>query len=260
MNKLKILIAVVLSLALILTGAYLPKLIASALDNKLSQTPSYSDMQSIQLDVGKEQRLAVLDKLALLGIVETANTVPAQMNMDENQVKDAVYAFMQQCETAGILQLFDSYTTSIHPKLLYDLTNPANYIFVWTVSMFYEGDSCHQYFLCDVDDQTGQILCVSYDIYNKPYEMDGVWERNRAVVDAITDLYFDQFGLTSTANNIENAPTVDGGIESGALYDYREVDGGVTEVVYTFDSPSFGEFHIQFNIDGAGGYMISFFK
>ena len=50
------------------------------------------------------------------------------------------------------------------------------------------------------------------------------------------------------------------GSGSGALYVYTDMNDGITEVTYTFESPTFGSFHIQFHVDGSGSCMLSIFK
>ena len=82
--------------------------------------------------------------------------------------------------------------------------------------------------------------------------MDGVWERNKTVADIFTDIYFTQLGLFDTTGNLGDlAPTV---------YDYNEVDGGATEVIYAFEDSAYGEFIVQFTVDGAGGFSTSILK
>lgn len=254
MKKLKLPALILLTLGLLILFALLPKLISSALDISYRKKPSYSDMHSIKINMNTEQRaLSTLEKLAFLSIAETANASQDQMTMDESKVKDAVYAFIQQCEAAGIFQMFEPSTVSMQPKLLYDLSDPSRHILVWTVTMLYKGDPS-QRLLLDVDDETGHILCISYANYQK-YVMDGVWERNRTVVAAITDLYFSQLGLLDITGEIENSAT-----DTGSYYTYKEVDGGVTEVIYVFDSPSFGKVLIEFTVDGAGGFQTTIYK
>lgn len=253
MKKLKIPVLILLTLGLLILFALLPKLISSALDIRLSQTPSFSDMFSIQLNLSQKQEMSSIDKLAFLSTAEFANASQDQMTMSENDVSDHVYAFLLQCEAAGIFQVFEPSTVSMQPKLVYDLSDPSKHILVWTVTMIYEKDPS-QSLLLDVDDETGQILSVKYSIYQQ-YVMDGVWERNKAVIDAITDLYFSQLGLLDKATEIENSAT-----DAGTMYEYKEVDGGVTEVIFVFASPSFGEVLVQFNVDGAGGFQTTIFK
>ena len=254
MKKLKIPVLILLTLGLLVLFALLPRLISSALDIKLSQTPGFSDMLSIQLNTGTQQQtLSAMDKLAFLSVAEAANTTQDQMRMDEEDVNIAVYEFLHQCESAGIIQIFEPSSVSMAPKLLYDLTDPEKHIFVWTVTMIYKEEP-NQVLRMDVDDETGKILCITYDNYQE-YSMDGVWERNKTVVDAFSDIYFSQLGLSDIwQNNVDLA--------SDALidYNYNEVDGGVTEAVYVFHNTLYGEFIIQFTVDGAGGFSNSFLK
>ena len=258
MRKQKITVLFFGAAAMIVLFALLPRLIVSTLDWKLSKTHTYSDMRSIQLNMVTQQNFSPLDKLAFLSAAEIANTTQDRMTMDENKVMEIVSAFMRQCEATGILQWFAPSTVSIQPKLLYDLSDPATHLLVWTVTMLYEADP-NQVLLMDVDDETGKILCFSYNIYQK-YSMDGIWEQNKAIMDAITHIYFDQFGLTDYATELQNAPSVNGNTDAGTSYEYKEVDGGVTEVIYTFDTPSFGQYHFQFTVDGAGGFTLTIYK
>ena len=85
--------------------------------------------------------------------------------------------------------------------------------------------------------------------------MDGVWERNKTVVDAFTDIYFTQLGLLDTAEEVVNNAT-----DAESIYDYNEVDGGVSEAVYVFRNTLYGEFIIQFTVDGAGGFSNTILK
>ena len=254
MRKLKIPILILVTLGLLLFFALLPNLISFALDMRLSQTPNFSDMISIQLDNETQaQAFSAIDKLAFLSVAEVTDTTQDQMTMNEDEVIDAVSAFMSQCEAAGVFQPFEPSSVSMQPKLHYDLTDPSKHMFVWFVTMLYKEDP-NQVLRLDVDDETGQILCITYGNYQE-FSMDGVWERNKTVVDAFTDIYFTQLGILDTAEDVENTAT-----DVGSIYDYNEVDGGVTEAVYVFRNTLYGEFIIQFTIDGAGGFSTTFLK
>ena len=254
MKKLKIPVLVLLTIGILVVFALLPRLISSALDIKLRQTPSFSDMLSIQLYAGSQaQSFSSMDKLAFLSVAEATNTTQDQMRMDEEDVNIAVYEFLHQCESAGIIQIFEPSSVSMAPKLLYDLTDPEKHIFVWTVTMIYKEEP-NQVLRLDVDDETGQILCITYGNYQE-YSMDGVWERNKTIVDAFTDIYFTQLGLLDTAEEVVNSAT-----DAESIYDYNEVDGGVSEAVYVFRNTLYGEFIIQFTVDGAGGFSNSILK
>ena len=252
MKNLKIPVLVFLTLGILILFALLPSLISSVLDIRLNKIPTFSDMLSIQLNT-QQQTFTAIDKLAFLSVAEVTDTTQDQMSMSEDEVADAVNAFMSQCEAAGIFQPFEPSTGAMAPKLCYDLSDPSKHMFVWAVTMIYKKEP-NQVLRLDVDDETGQILCITYGNYQE-YSMDGVWERNKTVVDAFTDIYFTQLGLFDTAEEVENTAT-----DAESIYDYNEVDGGVTEVVYVFRNTLYGEFIIQFTVDGAGGFSNSILK
>lgn len=254
MRKLKIPVLILLTLGFLILFALLPKLISAASDMRLSQTPNFSEMLSIQLNIGTQsQAFSAMDKLAFLSVAEVTDTTQDQMTINEDEVTDAVSAFMSQCEAAGIFQPFEPSTVSMSPKLCYDLTDPSKHMFIWTVTMLYKKEP-NQVLRMDIDDETGQILCITYGNYQE-YTMDGVWERNKTVADVFADIYFSQFGLYEVAKEIENSAT-----DSGSMYQYNEVDGGVTEVIYTFEDSACGKFFIQFTVDGAGGFFTTIYK
>lgn len=253
MKKLKIPVLILLTLGFLILFALLPKLISSVLDIRVGQAPFYSDILSVQLNMETEDPPSALDKLALLSIANTAYASQEQMTMRGSEVNDYVCAFMKLCEAAGIFQPFAPATVDMQPKLLYDLSDPSRYILVWTVTMLYEGEP-GQRLMLDVDDETGQILCVSYANYQQYTITDSVWEHNKAIVDAITDIFFSQLGLSEVAEKIEDSST------NAGSYKYGEVDGGVTEAVYVFDSALFGKFFTQFTVDGTGSFSTVFFK
>ena len=96
--------------------------------------------------------------------------------------------------------------------------------------------------LLDIDDETGKILCIRYDVYDS-YSMDGVWERNKTIMDAFTDIYFAQIGMTEAA-------------ESAASIAYFERDGGVSSALYGFGDVTYGEIKLEFYVEGSGGFFL----
>ena len=254
MRKLKIPVLIFVTGSFVLIFAFLPMLLSFALDIRLSQMPKFSEMLSIQLNTGTQpQEFSVLDKLAFLSVAEVTDTTQEQMTMNEDEVIDAVSAFMSQCEAAGIFQPFEPSTVSMQPKLHYDLKDPSKHMFVWFVTILYKKEP-NQVLRLDVDDETGQILCITYGNYQE-YSMDGVWEQNKTVVDAFTDIYFTQLGLLDTAEEVESTAT-----NAESIYDYNEIDVVVSEAVYVFRNTLYGEFIMQFTVDGAGGFSNSILK
>ena len=162
---------------------------------------------------------------------------------------------MERCAAAGILQPFEPTTFTLQPKLLYDLSDFSKHFTLWSVVLLNETDP-HQSLLLDVDDETGQILSLSYYI-NREFAMDqSVISYNKSLMEIFTGLYFEQLELTQEATAIKASnPETDG----ETRYSYAEKKNGSIFTTYTFESPAFGIFHIQFTVDSASNLMVALF-
>lgn len=237
-----------LTLVLLLIFACLPRLVAALQDYGALSEPGTGDLHPIQLDLNREQAsLPVMGKLALLSKMESMDIDPSRLSMTAEDAFAAAYTQMGEYEAAGIFGWFDFTHQSAVPKIGIDQSDPGDYILYWTVT-FTNKHFPHQGLVMDIDDETGKILSIQFSIYDT-YSMDGVWERNKTVLDAFAGIYFSQLGLAGAA---EKARTVDGG------YEYFECDGGVSYAHYAFSDLRYGEIHMEFYVEGAGGFYVYF--
>lgn len=244
MKKLKIPMVILLTLGLLFVFACLPGIVSAISDFHAAKAPTYRDIHSVRLDITQEGQLRFLDKLLLLRDAQAVDLNQSQATMTEAEVEAAVTAFLQKCESAGIIDPFVPTHISMQPKLMYDYYNSSNHLVIWTVTVISKKEP-NRTFLLDVDDETGAILCISYSI-SRSFTMDDVWERNKAVMDRFASLYFDQLGILD-ADAAQMPASLDIGFE------YKEVDGGVSEGIYTFSDSKTETFIIQITVDGAGG-------
>ena len=248
MRKLKIPLLILLTIMLLIVGAALPAIAASVQDSATVNNSGFSDMQSVKLDLSEEKEtIPMMGKLALINNMGTVNIDPSQASMTEDEVFQAVEAQMKAYEDAGIFQWFDVVFRGAVPKLGVDLNDANNFLVYWTVS-YSSWDGQSQSLLLDIDDETGKILCIRYDVYGS-YSMDGVWKRNKAIMDAFTDIYFEQLGMTEAAEYAES-------IETG--YEYFERDGGVSSALYCFGDAIYGEINLEFYVIGTRGFYLYF--
>lgn len=245
MKKLKLPLMIVLTVALLCMFACLPKLISDISDTQREGISSYNEILSVQLDITQEAgTMSYADKLFLLKDAQAADVKQSQASMTETQVEAAVLAFLNDLEYAGIYEPFVPTYMFMQPKLMYDLSDASRHLVVWSVTMINK-EAPSQSLLLDVDDETGTVLCISYSIY-RSYTMDEVWERNSKVVDRFTELYFEKLDMTELAV----AARIDD-------YEYNEIDGGVTEAIYTFLNADDQALTVRITVDGAGGIRVS---
>lgn len=248
MNKLKIWSTLLLTLGLLLLGAVLPKIAAALQDAAGRNRPSYSDMQALALDFSQERKmLSLYEKLAVLGKGESISISDDAMVMTEDDAFAAAQECMTLYEQAGLFQWFDVSFSSAQPHLAISLENTNNTVLYWTVTYIYKKDPS-QTLTLDVDDETGKALRITYHKYGS-YSMDGVWERNREVLDRFADIYFTQLGLEEQAAQAR---------DTGDGYEYYERDGEVSNAQYIFTDDTYGEINIALYVEGSGSFFVVF--
>ena len=219
-----------LTILLLLLGGGMPWIVSAVQDNALLHHSGYCDIDAIQLDFSER---SMADKLSLLSRSQPVDITHTQATMTQEEVFAAVEREMAQYEDAGIFQWFEITRRTAQPKLGIDVNDVNHYLVYWTVTYINKKDPSRS-LVVDLDDESGKILSIRYEVYDT-YSMDGVWDRNRATMDAFTEIYFSQLDVTPPN------------------YEYFERDGGVSSALYRFE-----EFAIEFFTEGAGGFYLYF--
>ena len=219
-----------LTILLLLLGGGMPWIVSAVQDNALLHHSGYRDIDAIQLDFSDR---SMADKLSLLSHSQPVDITHTQATMTQEAVFAAVEREMVRYEDAGIFQWFEITRQTAVPELGIDINDVNHFLVYWTVTYINKTDPSRS-LMVDLDDESGKILSIRYDVYDT-YSMDGVWERNRATMDAFTEIYFSQLDVTPPD------------------YEYFERDGGVSSALYHFD-----EFEIEFFAEGAGGFYLYF--
>ena len=219
-----------LTILLLLLGGGMPWIVSAVQDNALLHHSGYCDIDAIQLDFSER---SMADKLSLLSHSQPVDITHTQATMTQEEVFTAVEREMAQYEDAGIFQWFEITRRTAQPKLGIDVNDVNRFLVYWTVTYINKKDPSRS-LIVDLDDESGKILSIRYEVYDT-YSMDGVWERNRATMDAFTEIYFSQLDVTPPD------------------YEYFERDGGVSGALYHLD-----EFEIEFFAEGAGGFYLYF--
>ena len=227
MKKLLILLAA----GLLLLGAAMPRLVGEAQDHATLSHSGYSDIRAVQLNW---PALSGTDKLSILSHAQPMDIAHTQASMTQEEVFAAVEREMTLYEDAGIFRWFETTLQMAVPKLGIDGNDVNRFLVHWTVTYINKTDPSRS-LMVDLDDESGKILSIRYDVFYETYSMDGVWERNRATMDAFTEIYFSQLDVTPPD------------------YEYFERDGGVSSALYRFE-----EFAIEFFTEGAGGFYLYF--
>lgn len=245
MKKVKTWLILLITILLILGIASLPVLTAAALDRNHLNKPGSREMASIALDLsGERQALSPAGKIDLLSRGKTIGITEREASRTAAEINGALEEQMDAYVAAGIFEWFGYTSWIAQPYLCVDLEEPDNYSIFWSVTIVNENKP-YQSLGVDLDDETGKIYSIRYDVYGE-YDLDGVWERNAATLDAFAHIYLDQLDFMEDPQNM------------GPNMEYGELDGEVLCGAFSMKDQEYGEIGIEFYTTGSGGFWIYF--
>lgn len=239
MKKLKNAVILLLTLLLIGCGAILPGIVGALMDRDMVNQTGTREMASIALDMDGEKRsLTTVGKIDLLCRAQSINITEKEASMTVPDVNAAVEKAIQAYIDAGVFEWFDFDAWITQPKLCIDPDNPDNYGIFWNVTIINK-NAPYQSLVMDIDDETGTVYSIRYDIYES-YSVDGVWERNAAVMDGVVHVYLSQLGMMEP--------------DAEPYLEYGELDGEVLWGGFYFTDENYGHCGIEFNVTGSGSF------
>lgn len=245
MRKLNTILIFLVTVALLAVGAALPGLVAMVTDGNHLNQPGTRQMQSIDLDLsGERQALSTAGKIDLLRRGQMIAITEKEAAMTSADVNAAVETAMAEYIDAGIFDWFEFTSWDARPSLCIDPDSPDNYGIFWTVTIVNENEP-YQSLGMDIDDETGKVYSIRYDIYGE-YSLEGVWERNAAVMDVFTHVYLTGLGFLDETQHVE--PNME----------YGELDGEVLYGGLHFRNEEYGQMTIEFYVTGTGSFWVYF--
>lgn len=234
MGKLKTGALLLLTLALIAAGAFLPKIVLAVQDSRVTKDPAYHQIPAIQLQIQEpirpQCRLAMMDKLD--GVVE----IPEEKaSMTQAEAIEAASAALKPYMEAGLIVPFQQGSVVARPLLAHVPENPDLMGIFWTVT-FTEDSELFYFLVAAIDDETGELLQINYTI-SKPLEQAD-WQY---ILQAFSYLYFTALDIPDYAEF--------------ATRDLEESFIGDTQAIrYRFGDIAFGEINVDLLVHEYGFY------
>lgn len=239
--------SVLLVLLTILTVAGLgglPELAALWQDSRGAAPSGYAQIQGILLEP-EDTATPIMGKLAALSRMETISVDSTEMSSRTvEEMLSVARTQMADYEQAGIFRWFSVDQCWAQLNLGIDTADVTNYLLYWTVC-FIGGEGDYSSLMLDIDDETGKILNICYDVYGR----EGTGDNNEALMTALTDVYFSQLDLTEAAAYAQS---------SGAGYSYYDWDDGVSNAQYSFGDVLYGQINMVFCVESNGSFYIAF--
>lgn len=235
MAKLKGCIAVVLTLALIVAGAYFPKAVSIFLDWRNIGNTSTNPISSIRFELDKN--ISSLGKLAILSrLGSSIELTESKAKMNKEEVMKAVYTGIQPYVDSQLIAYSDI-EVEMHPSLIQSETDQALQSVVWGVEI--TGDPANYTFLqLIVDDETGDIIAISFTYEHLEGTLVGM-----EALSAFADIFFTGLGIDDYAQFA--VPDLE----------YAYVGDNANALRYRFGDAIYGEVNVDLYVHEHGFYI-----
>lgn len=191
MRKWKIPLLLLLTAALIVAGAYLPKVIGDFLERASSEGVGYGEIQSVELELRERNTLSMLEKVYLAQHSEAIAVSESDTAMTTEQAISAAEAALEPYRDAGLLRGWEGeYTVTARPVLSLDAVSGL-YGYFWCVYLTFGGKEPYSQLNLMIDDETGKII----DIYFWNQEQIFPYEKQSYYLEAFIQIYMSELGL-----------------------------------------------------------------
>lgn len=252
MGRLKALLVLLLTFAVLVAGLFLPTVVSGLADRAVEGQIYREPIQSVELElVPDDQRASadLLQRLSWYGGGYYFHTAEENLTMTEDQARQALEKGLRRYNEAGILPDFDPSVYEVQPFIMIDQENPENYFFFWNAS-FVNGNKPYDSVFLQIDDATGKIIYIQL---NNESEMEVTKENQRILLEKVTDVYFTGLGLTGLGyRELQKS-----GNEKVSVVE-NELEWGTTCLEYTFRDSAYGEFRMEFYAIGVDSFYIFF--
>ena len=234
-RKFKTGMIVLLTVLVLAAGAFFPKLVAGFMDGRTIGKSSIDPMVSVELNIYKE--IPSVGKLVMMGRYDSLLPILERKAKKTNEeVMDAVYEGLTPYMDTGLVA-YQEKQVEMKPYLIQVTDMPELQKVVWQVTIA-GTDTDYTYLDLIVDDDTGQILRISY---TKESVMESYLEAESFAIFA--DIYFSGFGI---ADYVEfEVPDLNGAY----------VGEKANAIRYRFGDEVYGEVNVDLYIHAHGFYV-----
>lgn len=241
MRKGKNIALLLLAAGIIAACALLPGVVASYQDSTAIGQPHFETVPNIQLQIRGEEESPAMAKLAMMARMDSGLEISKSMaSMTQEQAEARFYEILQEYIDAGLAESFDAVVYESRCMLASVTLDPSLNGVFWMITLISGDDQNFAQFDAAIDDDSGQLLAVSYT-------GDRVFsEVERAeMMRAFTDLYFRSLEIPDYTHFISTE--LDGAYvgENSCAARYHYVDdvyGEITADLYVNEYGFYTEF------------------
>lgn len=238
MAKLKYGVLFLLCAAIVITGAFLPRLVAGARDDATLGKAGYKMMQPVEFEI--HRNIPSLGKLAMMENLSGAVEIQtSRASMTEQEVRESCRTQLQPYIGAGLMADYKEWQITTRAHLV---QNGQVSGILWTVSILNDAEGLYC-INAVVDDETGALLRI--DVSDQQFRGS---ELRTEYLYTLSDLFFSGLGISGYADFETDDPTVFGTSADALHYCFGDVVYGevnvnmvVSEYGFCVDFPQRGE-------------------
>lgn len=235
MRKFKAAVTVLLTLALLIAGAYIPKLVARFLDWQATGKGSLDPIASVELNI--HQELSSIGKLAMMNRIDSLLPIrESKARMTTEEVMDAVYEGLTPYMDAQLATYYEN-RVEMRPYLVQVPDTPELQRVIWQVTVSGD-DSDFTFFDLIIDDETGNILRINYTAENPqiPYGRD-------ETLNLFMEIFFSSLGIDNFGEYL---------VED---LEYAYTGDNATAVRFRFEDEQYGGVNVDMFVHENGFYI-----
>ena len=247
MYKWKNMLILILAACIIAAGAALPGLVSTFQDDASFGQIYYETVPNIMLQIRGEEAASPLKKLAMMTRMDGGLELSESMaSMNSAEAEDRFYQIMQSYIDYGLITPFDPVVYESRCMLVSVTSDPSLNGIVWMATLISGDDQNFAQFDAAIDDETGDLLAVSYT--GDRVLSEGERELYLSV---FPNLYFTSLGIDDYVYYV--TPDMNDACvgEHGLAVRYRFEDAVCGEVKVDFYVDQYG-FYNQFPESGGG--------
>ena len=234
MKAIKNLCVLLLTAAIIVAAAQLPKITAVLQDSTEKQQAQYGEISSIQLDIQKQ--LTIIGKLSLVPYLDSWIEISeADASMSMSEVNSVVMKAFEPYYAAELMFPMEKAYSEFRPQIVQNPDDPEIYTIIWTGQIVQDTEP-YPIIELGIDDETGAILYINYNagyfVYDEA-ELLGNIHR-------FSEIYFNALGITNYQDYMQDE-----------IF-YGDNINGIT---YTLDDAEYGKITMDFMSFGSGFYI-----
>ena len=245
MGKLKSILVILLTAALLVGGSLLPTAATRIQDKTTMNMVQYENIEALQLRLEEEAlSMTYPEKMFLMMHGSGMDITDEDTRIKDKNLMEAAYTAITPYMDLFLGGSFDNDYLEYYPVMVYDESDPSRYAYYWHVILSLDVSENDTVSVI-LDDETGKVIAIEMIDPGMALEVDYL----QKLQDALAGIYLGDLGIEPVAQwplALENADVYG---------DYAAMGMTVAAAQYQFADPIYGDILVQIGVRTDGFYI-----